>query len=156
MQYIGPDANFANNQVYTYTAAGGETSISGPDNSGALLVFTSGANLQVTLNGTLLIAGTDYNTSTANTIAGLTALSASDSVVVTVYRLFNGSDAMPLTGGEFSGPVGLGGVPIYEIVLTVSTDYTITDGRNAMSAGPITIASGVTVTVGTGETWTVV
>lgn len=38
----------------------------------------------------------------------------------------------------------------------VTTDYTITDGKNAMSAGPITINTGVTVTVGAGETWTVV
>jgi hypothetical protein len=38
----------------------------------------------------------------------------------------------------------------------VTTDYTITNGYNAMSAGPITINSGVTVTVGAGETWTVV
>jgi len=58
---------------------------------------------------------------------------------------------------ETTGTVEItGNTPIYENTLTVSTDYTITDGRNAMSAGPITIASGVTVTVGTGETWTVV
>ena len=105
MRYIGADANFANNAVYTYTAAGGETSISGVDNAGNPLLFTSGSNVTVHLNGTLLAAGTDYNTSTANTIAGLTALSASDSVVVTVYRLYNGSDAMPLIGGTFSGTV---------------------------------------------------
>ena len=39
---------------------------------------------------------------------------------------------------------------------TVTSNYTITNGRNAMSAGPITINAGVTVTVGAGETWTVV
>lgn len=39
---------------------------------------------------------------------------------------------------------------------TVTEDYTISNGRNAMSAGPVTIASGVTVTVGDGETWTIV
>ena len=38
----------------------------------------------------------------------------------------------------------------------VTTDYTITNGKNAGSFGPITIDSGVTVTVGSGETWTVV
>jgi hypothetical protein len=44
----------------------------------------------------------------------------------------------------------------YENGQTVTTNYTITNGTNAMSAGPITINSGVTVTVGTGEVWTVV
>jgi hypothetical protein len=39
---------------------------------------------------------------------------------------------------------------------TVASNYTVTNGKNAMSAGPITINSGVTVTVGAGETWTVV
>ncbi len=39
---------------------------------------------------------------------------------------------------------------------TVTTDYTITNNMNAGSFGPITINSGVTVTVGSGEVWTVV
>ncbi len=44
----------------------------------------------------------------------------------------------------------------YENGQAVTADYTITNGKNAMSAGPITINSGVTVTVGSGETYTVV
>ena len=39
---------------------------------------------------------------------------------------------------------------------TIASNYTITNGKNAGSFGPITINSGVTVTVGAGETWTVV
>jgi hypothetical protein len=39
---------------------------------------------------------------------------------------------------------------------TVTTDYTITTNKNAFSAGPITINSGVTVTVPTGSVWTIV
>ena len=39
---------------------------------------------------------------------------------------------------------------------TVTTSYTITTGKNAMSAGPITIAAGITVTVPAGSVWTVV
>jgi len=39
---------------------------------------------------------------------------------------------------------------------TITSNYTITNGKNAGSFGPITIQSGVTVTVGSGETWTVV
>lgn len=44
----------------------------------------------------------------------------------------------------------------YENGQNVTADYTISNGQNAGSFGPITIDSGVTVTVGTGETWTVV
>ena len=39
---------------------------------------------------------------------------------------------------------------------TVTTNYTITNGYNAMSAGPVTINSGIAVTIGTGENWTIV
>lgn len=39
---------------------------------------------------------------------------------------------------------------------TVNTDYTITTGKNALTAGPVTIASGVTVTVPTGSVLTIV
>jgi hypothetical protein len=45
---------------------------------------------------------------------------------------------------------------MYENSATISANYTIGSGNNAMSAGPITINSGVTVTVPTGSTWTVV
>tara|TARA_R100000278_G_C5474686_1_gene165847 strand:- start:1837 stop:2616 length:780 start_codon:yes stop_codon:yes gene_type:complete len=39
---------------------------------------------------------------------------------------------------------------------TVTANYTISNGQNAGSFGPITIQSGVTVTVGDGETWSIV
>lgn len=39
---------------------------------------------------------------------------------------------------------------------TVTADYTITSGMNAVSAGDITINTGVTVTVPTGSNWVIV
>ena len=39
---------------------------------------------------------------------------------------------------------------------TVTTDYTITNNYNAGTFGPVTINSGVTVTVGDGEYWTII
>jgi hypothetical protein len=44
----------------------------------------------------------------------------------------------------------------YENTQTVSANYTIPVGRNAMSAGPITIATGVTVTISEGSSWVIV
>ena len=44
----------------------------------------------------------------------------------------------------------------YENGQTVSSNYTITSGKNAMSAGPITIDSGVTVTIPAGSNWAIV
>jgi len=39
---------------------------------------------------------------------------------------------------------------------TVTGDYSITTGRNAMSAGPITVNTGATVTIPDGSAWTIV
>ena len=44
----------------------------------------------------------------------------------------------------------------YENDQTVTTNYTITTNKNAMSAGPITINSGVTITIPSGSEWSIV
>ena len=48
-----------------------------------------------------------------------------------------------------------GGV-VYENGQTISSNYTMTTNNNGMSAGPITINTGVTVTIPTGSTWVIV
>jgi hypothetical protein len=45
---------------------------------------------------------------------------------------------------------------LYEHSNTISANYSISSGNNAMSAGTMTINSGVTVTVPTGSTWVIV
>lgn len=56
-----------------------------------------------------------------------------------------------------SGATGAKGNPaFYENDNVITADYTITTGKNAMTAGPIEIANDVTVTVPDGSTWTVV
>jgi hypothetical protein len=44
----------------------------------------------------------------------------------------------------------------YENGQTVASNYTITSSKNAMSAGPITINVGVTVTIPVGSSWVIV
>ena len=39
---------------------------------------------------------------------------------------------------------------------TITTNYTVPANQNAMSAGPVTIANGVVITVSDGATWTIV
>ena len=65
-------------------------------------------------------------------------------------------DGSNLTGIS-AGATGGGSDEIfYENSQTITTDYTITSNKNAMSAGPITINSGVSVTVPSGSTYTIV
>lgn len=62
-----------------------------------------------------------------------------------------------LSWGVAGGASGNGNNQVFwENDQTVTADYTITNGKNAGSFGPITINSGVTVTVGSGEFWSVV
>lgn len=69
------------------------------------------------------------------------------------YEGYKNGNWLPLGGGATGG--GTNDV-FYENSITVTTDYTITTNKNAMSAGPITVANGVTVTVPNGSVWSVV
>jgi len=111
MAYIGKSPTGTGvRQRYYFTATGGETSLSGADDNGLTLSYSDGAYVDVLLNGIELVAGTDYNTSTANTIAGLSALAASDIVTVTVYDIFTVADTVSAKdGGTFSSNVTFNG-----------------------------------------------
>jgi hypothetical protein len=49
-----------------------------------------------------------------------------------------------------------GGEGYTENDATIDVSSTINTGRNAISAGPVTLASGITVTVPSGSVWTVI
>ena len=68
------------------------------------------------------------------------------------------SDGTDISWGDAAaGATGAGTDKIFwENGQTVTQNYTITNNYNAMSAGPITINNGVSVTIGDGETWTIV
>ena len=78
-------------------------------------------------------------------------LPATDTAVAGYALVSDGSGTLSwgVAGGASNGL-------FWENDQTVTSNYTITNGKNAGSFGPITIQSGVTVTVGSGETWTVV
>jgi len=60
-------------------------------------------------------------------------------------------------GAIGGGATGAGQDQIfYENDQNVTSSYTITSGKNAVTAGPVTIDNGVTVTVPTGSRWVVI
>lgn len=97
MAYLGKTPSQATRKRYYKTASGSETSISGTMTVGGTLTFTDGEFVDVSVNGVALVAGTDYNTTTANTIGGLSALSANDQVEIVVYDTFS------VFGGNVNG-----------------------------------------------------
>ena len=110
MAYIGKSPSVGVRDRYYYTSVGGETSISGADDDSRTLTFTDGKYVDVMLNGITLVAGTDYVTTTANTISALDSLGDSDVVEVVVYDVFAIADTVSSTrGGTFEGPVVFNG-----------------------------------------------
>ena len=68
----------------------------------------------------------------------------------------NGVVDISIAGGG-GGAVGTGTDKVfYENDITVVQSYTISSGKNAMSAGPITLGGSVVVTIPNGSVWTVV
>jgi hypothetical protein len=55
-----------------------------------------------------------------------------------------------------AGRAVIGGMGYIENEATITVSSTINDGHNAISGGPVTLASGVSVTVPSGSVWTVV
>jgi len=106
MAYLGRSTDgFGVRDRFVYTASGSETSVSGADNNSRTLKFQDGTYVDVYLNGVFLLRGTDYNTTTANTISGLASLAASDVVEVIVYDVFSVANTVPQTGGTYNGSV---------------------------------------------------
>ena len=120
-----------------------------------------GVSFDGTANINLPGVNTAGNQNTSGTSGGFTAGSASnlnsgtlpDARFPSTLPAVDGSNLTGISAGATGG--GSDEV-FYENDQTVTTNYTITNGKNAMSAGPITINSGVTVTVGSGETLTIV
>ena len=56
--------------------------------------------------------------------------------------------------GGLGGGASAGG-SIYENLNSITANWTIVAGKNGMSVGPMTIASGVSVTVATGQRWVI-
>ena len=60
------------------------------------------------------------------------------------------------TPGQLGGVGAQGGGVLQVNNETANINYTIQTGQNAFSVGPITVASGVTITVSSGQKWVII
>ena len=101
------------------------------------------------------ILTTDANgqTSWTNSAANLTSIPAAN--ITGTLPAIDGSNLTGLQAGATGGNSG-GNAVFWENQQTVTHDYSISANRNAGSFGPITINSGITVTVPSTSNWTIV
>ena len=146
---------------YRYTAAGGETSESGPDDNGLTLAYLVGYE-QVYLNGVLLVRTQDYTASTGTSITALSpALSAGDVLEIITFTAFDLATAVPNTAYTAKGAILVGtaagtyaaqAVGTNGQVLTANSaeadgvEWTTISGYSVPTLGSTSIGSGATVT----------
>lgn len=148
---IGPNSSALvvwNNKTAEYTA-----SISGTTMT-VSAIAVGGIQVGQFLTGTGVTAGTyvtEFLTGTGG--AGTYTVSTSQTVSSTTMT---SADFVKVAGGG-GGATGGGNDEIFfQNGQTVTSSYTITTNKNAGTFGPVSINSGITVTVPTGSVWTVV
>ena len=124
------------------------------------------AAAEQTLSGNLTITGDITGIGAASTeFRAAVGISSAGTVIgagITQLNFVGAGNTFRVDGNTMDitisgGARGNGGNNVFfENDITVNADYEITTGKNAMSGGPITINSGVTVTIPSGSTWTIV
>jgi len=94
------------------------------------------------------------DTSTSSNIYPLLA-NATSGTAATVYTS-NAKLLYKPSTGEFQSSEIVAGNGIFVNSKTVTANYTVPSGSNALSSGPVTVADGITVTVSDGSVWTVI
>ena len=118
--------------------------------AGATYTLTLPVNIQ---NGYFLTTDANGQTSWTNSAANLTSIPAAN--ITGTLPAIDGSNLTGLQAGATGGNSG-GNAVFWENQQTVTHDYSISANRNAGSFGPITINSGITVTVPSTSNWTIV
>jgi hypothetical protein len=105
MSYLGkaPGAPGGVRQVYEFVATADQTTFSGVDRNGAKLTYEPGfANVFV---GGVMLSQTDVTASSGSSIVLPFGLQAGKIVQVEAFGTFKVADAMPVSGGTFTGGV---------------------------------------------------
>lgn len=110
-----------------------------------------------TFAGDVLLSGTGQLDLPAGTTAERTGTPSSGMIrfntTLGQFEGYNGTAWGQLGGGATGGGSD---VVFLENGNTVTTNYTLSTNKNAVSAGPVSVNSGVTVTVPSGASWVIV
>ena len=144
--YIGNDLSRGRVETYYYTStSGGETAIT-TATDGKTINYTPGW-CSVFLNGVRL-HDSDFTATSGNSITGLIALSKDDVVIIEAQHTFSSSDAVPATGGTFSGNVSFGDNNITNVG-SLALDSIVADGSSITISTDTALAAGVDIETST-------
>ena len=145
-----PIANGGTGQT-TANAAFNALAPSQTSNSGKYLT-TDGTNTSwATVN-----AGASLSNDTSTSTSLYPLFAAATSGTPTTLYTSNANYLYKPSIGELSAKAVRASNGIVVNSQTISSDYTIASGDNGGSFGPVSVASGITVTVSSGSVWTVV
>ena len=119
---------------FRYTAAGGETTESGPDDNGLTLAYIPGKE-QVYLNGVLLARTSDYNATNGSSITGLAALTAGDILEVITFTAFELADSIARSLFDAKGDILVATSADTPGKLTVGTNGYFLKANSATATG---------------------
>ncbi len=124
---------------------------------GVTIAFTLSRPVYATYQVSVVVENVPQNPSSAYTVSGntITFTSAPPAGTNNIYVVYT-TQVINLAAGGGAATGGGSDAVFYLNGQTVTTSYTIPANQNAMSAGPIIIDAGATVTVPAGTTWTVV
>jgi hypothetical protein len=109
---------------------------------------TGATTLLVQVNSVTILAATAIKNEDGS------ALSGAEFRLGGIYTVVYDGTYWVLAGGGGGGGAEAGGA-IYENTQSINANYTITTNKNGFSVGPITVASGVTVTVPSGSRYVI-
>lgn len=123
-------------------------------NAESVSVTPTGNLTSTNVQSALVELETEYVYSSASPTDAAIGTLWVDSNDFTTY--VNSESGWQVIGGAGGGATGGGEDEIfYENGQTVTANYTITSGKNALSTGPIEIASGVEVEIPAGSVWVI-
>ena len=102
------------------------------------------------------VGGSSISNDTSSTTAYYPLFAHSTSGTAQVIYTSNTQYTFKPSTGELIAPEVISSNGFMINGTTVSTSYTIASGNNAFSVGPITTASGVSITVASGQRWVIV
>jgi len=148
MAYIGQSLTEGTRRAYNFVATSGQTTFNAVFGVGAVDVYQNG----------ILLQPSDYNSSSGSSVVLGVGAAVNDEITIIAHNTFSVADTVSSSqGGTFNAAIRSTKFDTTDTTTetaifqnneqTLSTNTTIASTTNSSANGPISVASGVTLTV---------